>query len=247
MGRVAVVTGGGSGMGWSISEQLSQRGHRVAVFDVNAEAAQRAAEELRAKGRDAIGCAVDVSDRPSVDDGLARGRGEFGPVEIMVTSADIAPFHSFTEIPLDEWDRVLAVNLTGTFHCLQAAIPDMVAGGWGRIVTISSSAAQIMTPNHAHYVASKGGVITMTRAVSFEYAKAGITVNVICPHMIDTPMFRQARGVVGDPDGQGGASRIPVGRLGIGDDIAAACMYLCSEEAGYITGQTFGVNGGAVP
>jgi NAD(P)-dependent dehydrogenase (short-subunit alcohol dehydrogenase family) len=246
-GRVAVVTGGASGMGLSIAEHLVARGHRVAVLDLDEEAALRAAKTLRERGANAIGCAVDVSDRSRVDTALGEARGELGPIEIMITSAAIAPFQSFAEITLESWERVLAVNLTGTFHCVQAALPDMVAGGWGRVVTVASSAAQIATPNHAHYAASKGGVVTLTRAVALEYAKSGITANVIAPHMIDTPMFRNARAEVGDPTGDGGASRIPVGRLGNGDDIAAACMYLCSEEADYITGQTFGVNGGAIP
>lgn len=247
MDRVAVVTGGASGMGCSIAERLTERGHRVAVLDINGEAALRAAETLRDAGGKAMGSCVDVSDRNAVDVALAEVRAELGPIEIMITSAAIAPFHPFGEITIESWERVLAVNLTGTFHCLQAAIPDMVAGGWGRIVTIASSAAQIATPNHAHYAASKGGVVTLTRAVALEYARSGITANVIAPHMIDTPMFRQARAEVGDPTGDGGASRIPVGRLGTGDDIAAVCMYLCSDEASFITGQTFGVNGGAIP
>jgi NAD(P)-dependent dehydrogenase (short-subunit alcohol dehydrogenase family) len=234
-------------MGWSIAGQLTQRGHRVAVLDVNGEAALGVAETLCATGAKALGCAVDVSDRAAVDAALREVRAELGPIEIMITSAAIAPFHPFDEITLESWERVLVVNLTGTFHCLQAAIPDMVAGGWGRVVTIASSAAQIATPHHAHYAASKGGVVTLTRAVALEYARSGITANVIAPHMIDTPMFRQARAEVGDPTGDGGAGRIPVGRLGTGDDIAAACTYLCSEEASFITGQTFGVNGGAIP
>ncbi|MDT3442263.1 MULTISPECIES: SDR family NAD(P)-dependent oxidoreductase [unclassified Pseudofrankia] len=247
MSRVAAVTGGASGMGLSISEHLARRGHRVAILDVNGDLAHQAAEGLQESGAKAMACAVDVSHRAAVDEALAKVRAEFGPVEVMVTSAAVAPFHPFTEITLESWHRVLAVNLTGTFHCLQAAIPDMVTADWGRIVTITSSAAQIMTPNHAHYAASKGGVITLTRAIAFEYARQGITANTIAPHMIDTPMYRQARVEIGDPTGDGGASRIPVGRLGTGDDIAAACLYLCSEEASYITGQLFGVNGGAIP
>ncbi|MDT3445767.1 MULTISPECIES: SDR family NAD(P)-dependent oxidoreductase [unclassified Pseudofrankia] len=247
MSRVAVVTGGASGMGLSICEQLARRGDRVAVLDVNEDAAARAAEKLRATGAAATACAVDVADRASVDKALAQVRNELGPLEIMVTSAAIAPFAPFAELTLQAWERVLAVNLTGTFHCLQAAIPDMAAAGWGRLVTIASSAAQIATPNHAHYAASKGGVVTLTRAVALEYARQGITANVIAPHMIDTPMFRQSRAEVGDPTGDGGASRIPLGRLGNGDDIAASCLYLVSDEADYITGQVFGVNGGAIP
>lgn len=247
MSRVAVVTGGASGMGWSIAEQLARLGHRVAIVDVDGEAAAGAAESLRRAGATALGWAADVSDRGAVDAVLGDVRDELGPIGIVVTSAAIAPFRGFLDITPEQWNRVLGVNLDGTFHCLQAAIPDMVELGWGRIVTIASSAAQIPTPNHAHYAASKGGVVTLTRAVAYEFARMGITANVIAPHMIDTPMFRKARAEVGDPTGDGGASRIPVGRLGTGEDIAATCMYLCSDGAEYITGQTFGVNGGALP
>jgi 2-hydroxycyclohexanecarboxyl-CoA dehydrogenase len=247
MSRVAVVTGGASGMGLSICEHLADRGHRVAVLDLNGDAAQRAAEDLRGRGQDALGAAVDVSDRAAVDDALNKVRSEFGPVEIMVTSAGISAFVKFTEITLEQWNRMIAVNLTGTFHCLQAVIPDMVAARWGRIVTISSSSAQTGAPRMAHYVSSKGGVIGMTRALAREYAPLGITVNTIPPSSIDTPMSRQAQEAGNLPDHETWAARIPVGRVGTGDDIAAACAFLCSDEAGYITGQVIGVNGGAVP
>jgi 2-hydroxycyclohexanecarboxyl-CoA dehydrogenase len=247
MGRVAVVTGGASGMGLSICEHLADRGHRVAVLDVNGEAAQRAAEDLRARGRDALGAAVDVADRVAVDDAVQKVRSEFGPVEILVTSAGISKFETFTDIALESWNRIIEVNLTGTFHCIQAAIPDMVAARWGRIVTISSSSAQTGAARMSHYSASKGGVIALTRTLAREYAPIGITVNTIPPSSIDTPMARQAHEEGNLPDVSVLAARIPVGRMGTGDDIAAACAFLCSDEASYITGQVIGVNGGAVP
>lgn len=246
MGRVAVVTGGAVGIGQSICAHLARRGDRVAVLDINGDAAERVADQLRAEGGQAIACPVDVADRAAVDKALAEVRGAFGPVEIMVTSAaDASRWEPFADISLESWEHMLAVNLTGTFHCLQAALPDMVAAGWGRIVTISSSAAQIATPNHAHYTASKGGVVALTRAVAYEYARRGITVNCIAPHIIDTPSMRLGREAHGRPADD--TSGIPVGRLGTGDDMAAACLYLCSPEAGFITGQLFGVNGGAIP
>ena len=123
---------------------------------------------------------------------MAKVRSELGPIEIIVTSAGFDEFQSFTDITLDAWERMLAVNLTGTFHCLQAAIPDMLAAGWGRIVTISSSSAQSGAARMAHYVASKGGVIGLTKALAVEYAPNGITVNTIPPGFIDTPMARRA-------------------------------------------------------
>jgi 2-hydroxycyclohexanecarboxyl-CoA dehydrogenase len=233
-------------MGLAIAQQLGARGDRVALLDLQGEVAEREAAALRAGGAQAIGCAVDVADRPSVEAALNTVRAEFGPIEIMVTSAGIAPFEGFLDITLESWNRTMAVNLTGTFHCLQAAIPDMVAGGWGRIVTISSSSAQQGAPRMGHYSASKGGVIALTRSLAREFGPAGITVNTIPPSMIDTPMSRQSQEAGNLPATEFLVGRIPVGRVGTGDDIAAACTFLCSEEAGYITGQVFGVNGGTV-
>jgi NAD(P)-dependent dehydrogenase (short-subunit alcohol dehydrogenase family) len=244
MSRVAVVTGAASGMGLAVGRHLAERGHRVALLDRDGDAVRQAAEDVRAEGGTAVGLAVDVSDRAAVDAALATVRAELGPVEIMVTSAGIDEFASFVDIAPGAWDRMLAVNLTGTFHCLQAAVPDMLAGGWGRIVTISSSSAQSGAARMAHYVASKGGVVGLTKALAVEYAPHGITVNTIPPGFIDTPMARRAEARGDLPSIAAVAARTPVRRAGTPDDVAAACAFLCSEEAGYITGQLIGVNGG---
>ena len=153
-------------------------------------------------------------------------------------------FCAFTDLTVDAWDRMLAINLTGTFHCIQAAIPDMLAAGWGRIVTISSSSAQSGAARMAHYVASKGGVFGLTKALAVEYAPKGITVNTIPPGFIDTPMVRRAEARGDLPSVDAVIARTPVRRAGTADDIAAACAFLCSEDAGYITGQAINVNGG---
>jgi NAD(P)-dependent dehydrogenase (short-subunit alcohol dehydrogenase family) len=242
--RVAVVTGGGSGMGLAICRHLARDDRQVAVLDIDGDAAVRVADSLVADGCTAIGVHVDVSDRSAVDAALDQARASLGPIEIMVTSAGIERFESFLDISAEDWGRMMSVNLTGTFHCLQAAVPDMVAGGWGRIVTISSSSAQSGTSRMASYVASKGGVIALTKALAVEYAPKGITVNTIPPGFIDTPMMRRSvdSGVVADMDAL--IARTPVRRAGTPDDIAAACAFLCSEGAGYITGQLLGVNGG---
>jgi NAD(P)-dependent dehydrogenase (short-subunit alcohol dehydrogenase family) len=241
MSRVAVVTGGASGMGLAICRRLSEVGHSVAVLDLDGDAASAAAAEL---GGRAIACAVDVSDRAAVESALTRVRAELGPIAILVTSAGIDRFEAFTDISTADWDRVVAVNLGGTFHCIQVALPDMLAASWGRIVTISSSSAQSGTRKMAHYVASKAGVIGLTKALALELAPNGITVNTIPPGFIDTPMARRAEARGDLPSIDAVAKQTPVRRAGTPDDIAAACAFLCSDDAGYITGQQINVNGG---
>jgi NAD(P)-dependent dehydrogenase (short-subunit alcohol dehydrogenase family) len=244
MSRTVAVTGAASGMGLAIARRLADGGHRVALIDLDGDAAESAADELRRSGAVARGVSVDVADRAAVDDAVATVRRELGPIEVMVTSAGLDEFRPFADITVDVWERMLAVNLTGTFHCVQAAIPDMVASGWGRIVTISSSSAQSGAVRMAHYVASKGGVIGLTKALALEYAPTGITVNTITPGFVDTPMVRRAEARGDLPNVDAVVARTPVRRAGTPDDIAAACAFLCSEDAGYITGQTIGVNGG---
>lgn len=245
--RVAVVTGAASGMGRAIARHLSARGDRVGLLDLQGDAALRAAEELREAGAAVIGLQADVTDRGAVDAALDKVRAEFGRIGIMVTSAGLDAFEPFPSITLESWERILAVNLTGTFHCLQAAVPDMLEARWGRIVTISSSSAQSGAPRMAHYVAAKAGVIGLTRSLALDLARDGITVNSITPGMIDTPMLRSAAagGDIGQLD-KVAKRAIPVGRPGTPEEIAATCAFLCSEEAGFITGQVVGVNGGMV-
>jgi 2-hydroxycyclohexanecarboxyl-CoA dehydrogenase len=245
MDRVAVVTGAASGMGLAIAQYLATQGNRVGLLDLQGESAARAAEVLCEGGAKAIGVEADVSKRGAVDAALDQVRARLGPVQIMVTAAGLDAFEPFTEITLESWERMLAINLTGTFHCLQAAAPDMLEARWGRMVTIASVSAQSGAPRMAHYVASKGGVIGLTRALALELARDGVTVNVVSPGMIDTPMLRRAAG--GGAIGQlekVAARSVPVGRAGTADEIAATCAFLCSDEAAFITGQVVGVNGG---
>jgi 2-hydroxycyclohexanecarboxyl-CoA dehydrogenase len=246
MSRVAVVTGGASGMGEATCRELGRRGHKVAVLDINGQAAQRVSDELQQNGVTALGLAADVSDRGAVEESFAKVRSELGPVHILVTSAGVVDFCPFTDITPQAWSRLIDVNLTGTFHCCQVAVPDMLDAGWGRIVMISSSSAQRGSPGMAHYAASKGALLSLTRSLAREYGPMGITVNNIPPSAIETPMQHAGQAAGHLPSNEQMASSVPLGHLGTGDDIAAAVGFLCSEEAGFITGQTLGVNGGSV-
>ena len=244
MSPVAVVTGGASGIGLGVARQLAADGHDVAVLDQNGDGADAAAAELQAAGARALGVEVDVADRQSVAAAFARVRSELGPVAILVTSAGIEAFDPLLEISAERWDRIIAVNLTGTFSCVQTAVPDMLDAGWGRIVTISSQSAQSGAPNMAHYSASKGGVIALTKALAVDLARQGITVNTISPSLVDTPMARAAEAAGDFPGVDVVGPMVPLGRAGTPADIAAACSFLCAESGSYITGQIIGVNGG---
>lgn len=244
--RVAVITGGASGVGRATAEHLARSGHRIAVLDLDGSAAEAAASEIRTSGATAIGCEADVADRGAVAAAYDQVRSALGPIEILITSAAVSGFTRFRDITVEEWERTLRVNLTGTFHCIQLAVDDMVAGGWGRVVTISSAAGQTASPRQAHYSASKGGVIAMTKTLAAELGRKGITVNSVAPFTVDTPMLREAQAGGHLPPIETVTAMIPVGRLGTVDDIGATCAFLCSESAGYITGQVISPNGGAV-
>ncbi|HVU61301.1 MAG TPA: SDR family NAD(P)-dependent oxidoreductase [Mycobacteriales bacterium] len=243
MSRVAVVTGAASGIGLGIARRLAADGDKVALLDVAGEAAEAEAAKLRSTGAEAIGVPCDVADRAAVAAAFDKVRADLGPVTVLVTSAGVEAFESASSLSAESWDRIIAINLTGTFSCVQAALGDMLEAGWGRIVTISSSSAQSGAPHMAHYAASKGGVIGLTKALARELASQQITVNTIPPSLVDTPMARgaEAKGLVSV---EAMAAHVPLGRAGTPEDIAAACAFLCSEEGGYITGQVIGVNGG---
>jgi len=243
-GKVAVVTGGASGIGLGIAERLARDGARVVIFDLSGDDAADAAAKIGADGGTAIGVAVDVADRTAIDRGVEEVHERFGPVAILVNNAGREGFAPFLSISQETWDGIIAVNLTGTFHCCQAMLPDMLSAGWGRIVNISSSSTHGGQPLMTHYVASKSGVVGLTKSLALEFAPKGVTVNTIPPGFIDTPMARRAEARGDLPSIDAVAARTPVRRAGTPDDIAAACAYLCSEEAGYVTGQALNVNGG---
>jgi NAD(P)-dependent dehydrogenase (short-subunit alcohol dehydrogenase family) len=248
VGSTAIVTGGASGIGLAISQRLAHDGAKVSVFDLDLEQAERAAQGVRDEGGEAIACQVDVSDRGQVDEAVEKTRSTLGPVLVLVNGAGKDGFDRIMDISTELWERIIAVNLTGTFHCTQAALPDMLEAKWGRIVNISSSSAQTGAALMAHYSASKGGVIALTKTLAIELGPAGITVNTIPPGAIDTPMSRRAaaEGRFGGGTLDDVGRHLPVRRIGVPEDIAAACAYLVSDEAGYVTGQIIGVNGGRV-
>ncbi len=243
--RSAIVTGGGSGIGLAISERLALDGIAVAIFDQDGGSADSAAAKIRAAGGAALGLEVDVTNRARIEAAVVEVRSEIGSPTVLVNNAGIDGFDRFLKITIDKWNRIIEVNLTGTFNCCQAVVPEMIAAGWGRIVNISSSSAQGGQPLMTHYVASKAGVIGLTKALALELGPSGITVNTIPPGFIDTPMLRAAEsaGRLGESV-EFHAARTPVRRAGRPDDIANACAFLVSDEASYITGQVIGVNGG---
>ena len=230
--KTAVVTGGSSGIGLAITQRLRADGCHVATLDLAPS--------------DAVFAQIaDVTDRAQVDAALTAIRAQLGPITILVNAAGMDGFKRFANLAFADWQRVIDVNLNGVFHCVQAVLPDMMDVGWGRIVNISSSSAHSGQPFMAHYVAAKSAVNGLTKALALELGPSGITVNALPPGFIDTPMLRKA-----ESDNLIGGSiedhiqRTPVRRVGRPEDLAAACAFLVSEEAGYITGQILGVNGG---
>ncbi|WP_092800581.1 SDR family NAD(P)-dependent oxidoreductase [Rhodococcus globerulus] len=241
--RTAVVTGGASGIGEAISRRLAADGSMVAILDIDGGAAEALASSIELSGGKAIGLTADVTDRATIDAGLNEARTRLGRPTILVNSAGLSIDGPFLEITAETWNRSLAINLTGTFDCCQAVLPDMIEVGWGRIVNISSSSIHSGAPGLAGYVAAKSGVVGLTKVLALEFAKFGITVNTVPPGFIDTPMLRNTveKGFI-DLDQQ--TAKTPVGRIGQPEDVAAVCAFLTSEEAGYVTGQSIGVNGG---
>ena len=244
--RVGIVTGAASGIGLGIAERLARDGIKVALFDLNVGDAQSAAERIRSEGHQAIAVEVDVADRAAVERGVDEVRAHWGPVTVLVNNAGKEGFRRFLDITPEEFELLLRINLVGTFHCCQVVLPDMIDAGWGRIVNISSSSTHSGQPLMAHYVASKSGMVGLTKSLALEFGPSGITVNTIPPGFIDTPMTRrnEERGRLGPGGMEAAIDRTPVRRAGLPEDIGAACSFLVSEDAGYVTGQIIGVNGG---
>lgn len=241
--RVVVVTGAAAGIGLGIAKSFVSAGYKVAMLDRQADLLAEEADALRAQGAAICHIAADVADRAQIDQAYEQVRRELGPITVVVPNAGIAPMMPFSEMKQADWDQVISINLTAVFHTIQAALPDMVAAQWGRIVTISSQAAQSGAPNQAHYSASKGGVIGLTKALARELASQGITVNTIPPSLVETPQMHRAT-ASGEFPLEMVTAMIPIARPGQPEEIGAACVFLASDDAAYITGQVLGVNGG---
>ncbi len=245
MTKTALVTGGGAGMGKAIALRLAREGRKVGVLDINGADAASVADAIIAAGGEAVAVTADIADRKAVDAAVTEVRRVLGAITILVNNAATESFTPFPEIDEAIWDRLMNVNLKGTYQVTQSVLPDMLAAGWGRIVNISAFGAQIGAPNMAHYTATKGGVISMTRSLAIELGPKGITVNSVSPGFIDTPMARRAiDGNLFPVPYEQIVATYPIPRLGQPEDIAAACSYLVSDDAGYVTGQVLGVNGG---
>lgn len=243
--RVVVVTGGASGIGLGVSKLFAAQGHPVAMLDIQERALERESATLRASGASVLAHKVDVSKREQVGAAYGAVRDQLGPISIVIANAGISGSQSFLSMSVETWQHMIDINLNGVFHTIQLATPDMVQGKWGRIVTISSQAAQSGAPDRAHYAAAKAGVIGLTRALARELAVYGITVNTIPPSLVDTPLARQGEQSGEVPPIEIMAQHIPIARAGTPEDIANACEFLCSDKASYITGQEINVNGGS--
>lgn len=243
--KVALVTGAAVGIGRAICLRLARDNIAVGVLDLNKADADKVAQEIKAAGGQAIGLAGDIARRDTIQAAAAELRAAFGPINILVNNAGITGFAPFLELTDAQWDRMLEVNLKGAFIVTQTILPDMLAKGWGRIVNISSSSAQSGAVNMAHYSSAKGGIIALTKTLAQEFGPAGITVNNIPPRFVmNTAMSEESFKHLGQATRDAMTQNGPIRRQGEPEDIAGAAAWLVSDEAGYVTGQTIGVNGG---
>ena len=248
-GRIAVVSGGGRGIGRAIALALGAQGRRVAVCDILEAEAGETAGLIGGAGGAARGYRVDVTDSDSVAAGHLAIVDEMGPVEIMVNCAGWDEFYPFVQTDEDFWDRVIDLNYKGVLRWTHRILPAMIEARWGRILNIASDAGRVGSSLEAVYSGAKGGVIAFTKTIAREAARAGVTANVVCPGPTDTDLLRSAAASQGDNAEKflGALSRaVPMRRIGQPAEVAAAVAFFCSEEAGFVTGQTLSVSGGLV-
>ena len=238
---IALVTGGGRGIGRAIVEELAAGGHRVAVADLNLESASEVAKVVNG-----LPVAMDITDAASVNAAFETVERELGPVDVLVNNAGWDEFHPFLETEEPFWDRIIELNFKGCLRTCRRAVPGMVERGYGRVVNIGSDAARVGSSLEAVYSGAKGGVVAFSKTLAREVAKYGVTVNVVCPGPTETPMLAEIAGGGDKSEKVLEAMRraVPMRRLGRPGDIAPAVAFLASDKAGFITGQTLSVSGG---
>jgi len=239
--RVAIVTGGGRGIGKAIAVRLAADGADIVIADIDLEAAESVVAELQALGHGALAVRTDISSKEQVQAMVQATMEKFGRIDILINNAGIlGPTCPVVEVQEEDWDRVLTINLKGAFLCSQAVVPHMVAQGWGRIVSMSSVAGKEGNPGMAPYNVSKVGIIGLTKSLAHEIAKTGVTVNCVAPTMIETELIDAV-----SPETMAMLlAKIPMGRIGKTYEVAALMSFLVSEEAAFITGQCYNITGG---
>ena len=244
--KTVIVTGGGGGIGGATSRRFAQEGAKVAVFDMNLEAAQKVADGIRADGGVAQAFKCDITSRADVDVAVAATEAALGPVAVLVNNAGWDVFKPFVKTVPAEWDKLIAINLTGALHMLHAVLPGMAERKYGRIVNIASDAARGGSSGEAVYSACKGGLVALSKTLAREHARQNITVNVVCPGPTDTALLAGVAEGARDPAKllEAFRSAIPLGRLGQPEDLASAIAFFASDDAGFITGQVISVSGG---
>ena len=245
--RTAFVTGGAQGIGQGIATTLGAHGFKVAVVDLNTEAAQATAKAITEAGGTAVAVQADVTDTASVQAAVKTVTDELGPVEVAVNNAGWDDFMPFLKTTEDFWDRVLEINFKGQLRVVQAVVPGMIERGFGRVINIGSDAGRVGSSLEAVYSGAKGGIIAFTKTLAREVATKGVTANTVCPGPTDTPALRTFTANSGQDAEKvlaGMTRSVPMKRLAEPSDIAAAVAFFASDAAGYITGQTLSVSGG---
>ncbi len=245
-GKVVIMTGGGGGIGGATCKRFAREGAKVAVFDMNLEAAETVAAAIVASGGSARAFRCDITDRAAVDAAVAATQEKLGPIAILVNNAGWDVFKPFTKTVPAEWEKLIAINLVGALHMHHAVLPGMVERNYGRIVNIASDAARGGSSGEAVYSACKGGLVALSKTLAREHARHSITVNVVCPGPTDTALFADVVNGGRDPAKllEAFRSAIPLGRIGQPDDLANAIAFFGSDDAGFITGQVISVSGG---
>ena len=241
-----MVTGGGGGIGGATSRRFAREGARVAVFDLNLEAAEKVAADIRAAGGEAEAFACDIAKKADVDAAVAAAEARLGPIDVLVNNAGWDVFRPFVKTEPAQWEKLIAINLTGALNMHHAVLPGMAARKRGRIVNIASDAARVGSSGEAVYAACKGGLVAFSKTIAREHARHGITVNVVCPGPTDTALFAEYKEGAGNPERlvEAFTRSIPLGRIGQPDDLPGAILFFASDDAAYVTGQVLSVSGG---